>query len=169
MLAVVAVLLPGAAWADARQDALTDISRCSVIADDRGFVDCIDRVAQQLHARLRDSAAPAFLPPQPGPRAPQTAGNAPHSSRRGGLLRGMFGTPHNPSLNMASYTFDDHGFFTVALRDGEIWRQLNSDRKRAHWRAPAANYRVTVKEGIFGAAILEVAGDQTHYLVERLR
>jgi hypothetical protein len=70
---------------------------------------------------------------------------------------------------MAFYTFDSHGMFTVALGNGEVWRQMDNDSERAHWRAPASNYRVTVKKGIFNASILEVDGDQTHYIVRRMR
>ena len=179
MLTLLAVSLPGAALAGAREDALEGITRCSVIPDDRGFTDCIDGVAQRLRARLGLPAASAAQigavpPPATGLPTPQSKvsnnGHASPISRKDGWLGRMFGsTPRKSTVHMVFYTFDGHGMFTVALGNGEVWRQMDNDSNRAHWRAPASNYRVTVKEGIFNASILEVDGDQTHYTVRRVR
>jgi hypothetical protein len=79
------------------------------------------------------------------------------------------GTPEKSPLPMAFYSFDRQGLFTVSLTNGEVWRQKDNDANHAHWQAPASTYRVTVKEGVFGASILEVAGDPLHYLVQRAR
>jgi hypothetical protein len=179
MLTLFAVSLPGAALAGAREDTLAGISRCNAIPDDRGFLDCIDGAARQLRARLALPAASAtrtspVLQPATGLPAPQSTVSrnayAPPASRKRGWLARVFGSaPGKPALHMAFYTFDGRGMFTVTFKDGEVWRQMDSDGKRAHWRDPAPNYGVTVKEGIFGASILEVDGDQTHYMVQRLR
>jgi hypothetical protein len=179
MLTLVGVCLSEPALADARDDALAAISRCTVIPDDRGFSNCVESAVQQLRARSGLSgvsatqagppAAPIVGLPTPQSTAVNSASASPRS-KKGGWLSSVFGSSaRKPTLHMDFYTFDAHGMFTVALKNGEIWRQMDSDSGRAHWRAPASNYSVTVKEGIFGASILEVSGEQTHYLVERLR
>jgi len=179
VLTLFGVSLSAAALADAREDTLAGISRCTVIPDDRGFSDCIESAAQQLRARLGLSGISAIRASSPaaplvGAATSQSRASnltsAQPRSKKGGWLSGVFGsTTRRPTLHMTFYTFDAHGMFTVALKDGEIWRQRENDSGRAHWSAPASNYSVTVKEGIFGASILEVSGEQTHYTVERLR
>jgi hypothetical protein len=69
---------------------------------------------------------------------------------------------------MTDFRFDRNGFFTVTLADGAIWKQLDGDSARAHWRGSPANLIVTVHAGAFGAHVLQVGSERASYKVFRL-
>ena len=45
---------------------------------------------------------------------------------------------------MASYKFGRDGFFTVVLKNGQSYRQEESDLVFAKWNRPASTYLVTI-------------------------
>jgi hypothetical protein len=80
----------------------------------------------------------------------------------------MFGTG-TPALRMPAYSFDKHGMFTVTLSDGEVWRQAADDTNYARLNGPVSNYSVSVTEGGFGDAEMQVNGEATTFMVQRAR
>ena len=50
--------LGGAAWADAREDAMLRLPRCSPLADARQYLDCYYAAAQPMRGQLGLAAAP---------------------------------------------------------------------------------------------------------------
>ena len=154
-----------------RDEALARASRCYVIADDRNWLDCFYGAAQPVRAQLGLAPAPqAALVPSGPPNEEETIGNTPPrgSSKRGGMLSGLFGKPgvlvKSP---MANYKFDPYGIFTVTLANGQVWQQLSGDTSYARWKGPASKYVVTVQHGALGSFRLSVPGEGRSYKVSR--
>jgi hypothetical protein len=75
----------------------------------------------------------------------------------------------NPGWSqVASYSFDRHGVFTIALVNGQKWQQLSGDTDLAHWVKPASNYWVRVTRGALRSINLKVKGEATAYKVEQI-
>jgi hypothetical protein len=72
-------------------------------------------------------------------------------------------------LQMAAYSFDARGLFTVTLSNGTVWRQDANDTTFAHFGGRPANYTATITAGEFGKIRMEVRGEPGSYLVERIR
>jgi hypothetical protein len=170
------VLAAVPAMAGPREETVAGISRCAALSDDRTFLECIYGAAQPLRAKM--GLPPALdaqirLVPPVAPTSPQAApthADTPPTARRdanaAGMLSNLFGTD---SLRMASYSFDPRGLFTVALSNGEVWRQDPNDTNYAHWSGKASNYPVTLISGEFGKSRLDVRGEPGPYRVIRVR
>ena len=102
-------------------------------------------------------------PPSPVSRAAPPPRN---DSTTGGLFGGK---TEVPPQRMAGFDIDRNGFFTVTLADGAVWKQLDGDTARAHWRGPPAELVVTIRTGAFGAHVLQVRGQAATYKVIRQR
>jgi hypothetical protein len=176
---------PVCAFADPRAEAMAGVARCQAIADDRVFLNCLYGAMQPLRMQLGLPPAPPaqtrLVPPASAPMLPPVA--AARSSRpapamasraaspREGLVADVFGSGRievSPQ-RMSDFQFDRNGFFTVTLADGAVWKQLDGDSARAHWRGSPANLIVTVQAGAFGAHVLKVRGESATYKVIRLR
>lgn len=178
-----AVLCAAPATADPRSESLAGAARCQSITDDRVFLNCVYGAMQPLRAELGLPPAPPaqirLVPPASAPMAPPIASAPPSrpapavASRvapREGLVADVFGSGKvevSPQ-RMTDFRFDRNGFFTVTLADGAIWKQLDGDSARAHWRGNPANLVVTVHAGAFGAHVLQVGGEAATYKVIRL-
>ena len=178
LISVIFCLVSLSATADPRSDALDGISRCTSIADDHVFLDCVYGAAQPLRAKLGLPPAPAAqtnLVPPPAPGAaiapPPALARAAAPQRNEGFFSGILGSGEAaaPAQRMSSYAFDTHGIFSVTLSNGEVWRQVEGDSNFAHWRAPASNYVVILRSGAFGSSNLQVQGQATTFKVERVR
>jgi hypothetical protein len=186
----------GAALAGPREDARLASERCDSIADQRRWLDCYYGAAQPVRAQLGLPPAPASQigavppansyapPPAMAASQPQAygvgavrpapavqSGLPPMPKYQGGLYSGVFGNGHPPvtNLRMASYAFDGLGRFTVTLADGEVWKQLDGDQTRAHWRKPADTYIVDVGQGAMGTYNLVVNDEGDSYKVHRIK
>jgi hypothetical protein len=159
------VLAP-AALADARQDIIDNAARCKALQDDRQWLDCYYGAAQPMRARLGLPPASegqirlsGAMPENPGGAAGSFGAPMPAVSR-----------PDHVSAKLANYTLDAHGFFTVTLSNGQVWRQLSGDTTLAHWnQSKSAQYVVTINSGAFGSYNLQVQGKPERFKVERLR
>jgi hypothetical protein len=158
----------GMCLANPRDDALTGISRCRAIADDRRFLDCLYGAVQPLRSELGLAAAPAFqtqlIPPAPGVAKIQA--DQPGNGGVAGMVKGALASSSN--LRLASYAFDPRGHFTITLNDGEVWRQADRDQSFADWRGPAANFYVSISSS-GDDHYLDVKGDGGPYRIERVR
>lgn len=144
-----------------REAVMSGAARCAGIADNRVWLDCFYGSAQPMRAVLGLAPAPAAqvgLVPPPG--AAYVAPNAAKTEKSDGFLAGLLGStgPVAGDMPMASYKFDRDGMFTVVLKNGQTYRQKESDLVRAKWNGPAARYLVTVTSA--GADyVLRVDGD----------
>ena len=126
--------MSNAVEATPRDDLLSGISRCVSIIDERMFLDCIYGAAEPVRAELGlPPASPAQIRLVPPAAANTTAPPAPVTATK--QSRGFFATilgsgkVETPLMPMASYSFNRGGFFTVTLKDGEVWRQVDGDDK----------------------------------------
>ena len=166
---IFSLILVAAAEAAPRDDMLAGISRCGAFADERTFLDCVYGAAQPVRAEL--GLPPALqaqirLVPSATLVAQPNTHRAP--SQRDWFTSSLFGSGEVEAQSpMASYSFDNDGYFTVILRNGEIWRQLEG--RYAAWRAPASSYIVTVRSGALNSSNLEVEGQTGLFKVRRIR
>ncbi len=135
---------------------------------EREWLDCYYKSTQVARASLN-------LPPIAGHTAiDHSANNVMSSADQAG---NRFGLPDAPaagpqnriSAQMASYTFDQFGMFTVELSNGQVWRQLKGDTSNAHWRKSAARYFVSISRGAFGSYNLRVAQETPEFKVKRVK
>lgn len=165
--------MSASASADPRSEALAGAARCQAIADDRTFLNCLYGAMQPLRAELGLPPAPSvqtsLVPPATFPPPPHADRAAP--SRNDGMMSGLLGSGKTEVAPqpMSGFEIDRNGFFTVTLADGAVWKQLDGDTARAHWRGPPTGLVVTVRAGAFGAHILQVRGQAATYKVIRVR
>lgn len=133
-----------------RDEVMSGAARCEGIADDRIWLDCFYGSAQPMRAALGlPPAPPAQTKLVPPPGASYTASNANRSSRpqnSGGFIGDIFGStkPIASDVPMESYRFARNGTFTVVLKNGQTYRQEESDLVFAKWNRPAGSYSVTI-------------------------
>jgi hypothetical protein len=153
----------GGAQQDAatREEVMATAARCYVVKEDRAWLDCYYGSAQPLRSVLGLPAIP-HLPgvnvtaAQAAIAQPATAAVAPPRSSARVVSR------------MASYSFDRDGIFTIALVNGETWRQLPGDTDYAHWKKPPGTYLVTITRGALRSSNLRVQGSAVSFKVERV-
>jgi len=145
------VFLAQAAAADPTRDAvMSGAARCAGLADNRTWLDCFYGSAQPMRELLGLVPAPPsqvrLVPPagaaylNPAARIP-----APAEKSRG-FVADIFGTskPTASNVPMESYTFGRDGKFTVILKNGQTYRQEESDLAFAKWNRAPATYLVTI-------------------------
>jgi len=160
-----AMLAASPALAGPREDMMAGISRCTGIADDRTFLNCVYGAAQPLRAQLGLPPAPdaqqrlvpqAVAAPQVPPRstpAPQRPSRLPESAIR---------------ERLETFTFDRRGLFIIMLGNGEQYRQDPSDTQRAQWAGRASDYVVRVLKNSPNSAQMSVMGDPNIYRMVRV-
>lgn len=142
-----------------RYQATSDALRCNNIADDRQWLNCYYEAAQPVRAQLG-------LSPAPQAGAKPAAGVLPPA--RSQVERAAIPGRNPGWLQLASYSFNHYGMFTVSLSNGQQWQQLSGDTSLAHWTKPAANYWVRVTRGALGSVNMKIKGDAASYKVERI-
>jgi hypothetical protein len=179
------------ARADTRDEVLSGIARCSVIHDNRVWLDCVYGAQQPMRALLALPPAPEYqqrlVPPAgstpalatpptasaipPRQAAPQTASRpAPVRRGRAGFLGNLFGdNPPIADSRMADYRYDRSGAFVVTLENGQQWRQDDVEGGTAGWTKPASAYHVTVTQGSFGAYNLSTDENMRSFRVVRVK
>ena len=175
LLLVSLAIMGGAALADTRSDVQAAFVRCNVFADDRTWLNCIYGAAQPIRSKLG-------LPPAPDsqinlvPSEPlmlQSSSSTPSGSRSiskrsavGSFLFG--GEAIVRDVQMDAYNIDRSGLFTITLRNGQVWREIEGS-PTPQWRGPAAHFLVSVSTGAFNSYNLLIAGEGVKYKVKRLR
>ena len=125
-------------------------ARCAGITDDRTWLDCFYGSAQPMRATLGLPPAPPAqikLVPPPGASYSTTVANRSSPPQRSrGLLADFLGSskPVVSNVPMESYQFARNGTFTVVLKNGQTYRQEESDIVFAKWNRPAGTYLVTI-------------------------
>jgi hypothetical protein len=145
------LLTVGARAEPTRDEVMSGAARCAGIADNRIWLDCFYGSAQPMRAMLGLPSAPPAqikLVPPPGAAyiAPDAPRPAPPPEKSHGFFADLLGSS-KPVVNkvpMVSYSFARNGAFTVVLKNGETYRQEESDTAVAHWNKSASSYVVTI-------------------------
>jgi hypothetical protein len=144
-----------------RDAVMGEASHCYTRGDDHAWLNCYYAAVQPLRAVLG-------LPP-----APQAAAGAGRATDDAALAEPpggwLLGSRRGRNTQMAAYSFDPQGHFTVTLDDGQRWRQMPGDVRKAHWTRPARDYAVTISRGALGSTNLAVNGQPVLFKVEQLR
>jgi len=146
------VLLTQGAFAEPTRDEVTaGVARCAGIADNRTWLDCFYGSAQPMRAILGLPPAPPAqikLVPPPGAvyLSPDTNRYAPPPRKSSGLFADILGSakPAVTDVPMESYKFARDGTFTVVLKNGQTYRQDETDLVVAKWNRPPEAYLVTI-------------------------
>jgi hypothetical protein len=143
-----------------RYQATTEALRCNNLADDHQWLNCYYASAQPVRAQLGLSPAPQApaIMAAPRPALPSVSSQV----ERSGPVQTQ------GWLQLASYSFNRYGIFTITLSNGQQWRQLSGDTSLAHWTKPAAQYWVRISRGALGSLNLRIKGDAGAYKVERV-
>ena len=163
---------PPAGDLSSRYQVTTSALRCNSLTDDRQWLNCYYGAAQPVRAELGLSPAPqahvALSAPAGGPLNSAGA-SQPVNQTPNPLSRPVSAAAGQNAgwLSMASYSFDRYGIFTVALANGQQWRQLSGDTSFAHWKKPATYYWVRITRGALRSLNLKVKGESASYKVEQ--
>jgi hypothetical protein len=153
-----------------REDIYQALQRCNAAGDNRVWLDCLYGAVQPMRAELGlppASANQVKLVPQSGEGSTGPGAVAPQ--KQGGFLSYVLGgKPQVNATMLRSYNFDGEGRFTVTLANGQVWRQVDDDRKLATWKADPAHYQVAIRTGALGSNILEVQGEPGAYMVRHV-
>ncbi len=150
LLAGVVLLTHGALAGPARDEVMSGAARCAGIADDRTWLDCYYGAAQPMRGSLGLSPAPytqtKLVPPAGAAYAASDGNRYSQPQKSNGFLGDLLGSPKPIASNvpMESYKFDRNGAFTVVLKNGQSYRQKESDLAFAKWNRPAGTYLVTI-------------------------
>ena len=175
LISALVVLAPLPVLAEpTRDEVMAGAARCDGIADNRVWLDCFYGSAQPMRALLNlapANPAQVRLVPPPGAeprRVPVVASAQPRPQQQsGGFWSDVLGDtkPEARDIAMSKYDFDRSGRLRVALANGQVWQQMESDVARAKWNKPASSYRVSVSRGIMGTYDLKIRGEGVVYKV----
>lgn len=170
-------VLPGHAVAGTREDVLAAMQRCSVMPDDRTWLDCTYGAQQIMRAKLGLPPAPAYqqrlVPPGPSPAqvaqppaTNQVASTPPPTRRKGSFWQVLRGTAPPVAVSaLASVTYDGRGAFIATLENGQVWRQSDADElPKPHLRVGT---RITITPGALSSYNLRTEDNPHDYKVER--
>jgi hypothetical protein len=162
-----------------RDQVFSNATHCSEFTDERQWLDCYYTAAQPVRAILGLPAGPqaviksASYPPNL-PQGNNSASGPFDTSQRTSANFGLQVKSNTPDRStdhidtyMTSYTFDKFGIFTVALANGQVWRQLAGDTNNAHWTKSATSYAVRISHGFLGSYNLKVKGNSDMFKVRR--
>ena len=148
-------LLTQNAFAEPTRDEVTaGVARCAGIADNRTWLDCFYGSAQPMRAMLGLPPAPPAqlkLVPPPGavyltPETNRYVQPPPPPQKSSGLFADVLGStkPVVSDVPMESYKFARDGTFTVVLKNGQTYRQDETDLTVAKWNRPSEAYLVMI-------------------------
>ena len=150
LLAGLVLLTQGAFAGPTRDEVMSGAARCDGITDDRTWLDCFYGSAQPMRATLGLSPAPyaqtKLVPPAGASYSTSDANRYSQSQKSRGFLADILGStkPFASNVPMESYKFARNGTFTVVLKNGQSYRQEESDLVLAKWNRPAGTYLVTI-------------------------
>jgi hypothetical protein len=144
------ILVIGAAslaHADSTSDTLTEISRCSAIADASERLRCYDAAAPRAKQALAPKPEDFGRPAPPPPTAEVAEITA--------VVRELSKTAHGRAV--------------FVLDNGQTWRQLDGDSVAVQEPDPGKALNVTISRGLFGSYNLAIAGRNGIVKVRRLQ
>ena len=185
--------LPLGAAAQSRSDAMAAVLRCTGITDSAARLACYDKAAGQTRAAL---AKPEVVAPPP---VAQTADDGDDARGRSFFDKALGIAPDRPpqttvaqfgsetltsnsaqpehlrgdTINaiharMTTYSFQG-GLLTVALDNGQVWRQTPGDQKIGYLAKPALSYSVEIMRSSSASYVMKIGGVATRLRVLRVR
>ena len=156
----------------AREDVLSAMQRCSVMQDDRSWLECTYGAQQIMRAKLGLPPAPEYqqrlVPPVSAPSAVDSGSGRTASvpRRRGSFFQILGGSaPPVAVSNLALVQYDPQGAFTITLQNGQVWHQLDAeDGPRARFKTGT---KVTISPGALWTYNLKTEDNPHAYKVER--
>jgi hypothetical protein len=151
------------AMAGPREDAAAAMKRCDALADNKAWLDCHDAATTQMRTAIQ--ATPGA--PVARPQMPQQFGQEdlrsprPNPASRGQIKR--------LTARVANFSFSPTGYFTVALDNGQVWRQVDGDTNYARFRMPASRNLVNIEHGFLRSYNLHIQGASEGYKVHRVQ
>ena len=73
------------------------------------------------------------------------------------------------TAKVTDYAYNAFGKFFVFLDNGQVWKQLQGDADRAHFRSRAGDNTVTISRGFLGSYNLTMNGSNHLYKVTRIK
>jgi hypothetical protein len=145
---------PGAVYPTAGASNLDEVlsgaARCDGLVDNRTWLDCFYGSAQPMRAQLGLAPAPPaqvrLVPPPSAVYAGAALARRAPAEKPGSFVADILGSsrPVASNVPMASYKFGRDGKFTVVLKNGQTYRQEESDMVLAKWNRPPDTYLVTI-------------------------
>lgn len=153
-MAAIGTLLTMPALADTRDDVMAAMQRCSVMQDDRTWLECTYGAQQIMRAKLGLPPAPDYqqrlVPPASSVSAPVAEPRRPVSSapRRSSFWQVLGGNaPPVAVSTLTAIDYDGQGAFVITLQNGQVWRQVDAESApKAHLRIGS---KVTITPGAF--------------------
>jgi hypothetical protein len=160
------LLLASASAAPAQEPLPNQLGACLQITGMLQRLACYDGVARAVSPVTVPRGAPrAATTFAPAP-APPVAAAGLGSERLPRLASAAPKTPQQMIAGVASVSYDGRGRFTIALDNGQIWRQLDGDTALLKGtRFPA----VRISRGALGSYDLNVVGRNASYRVSRVQ
>jgi hypothetical protein len=148
------------AMAGPREDAAAAMKRCDTLADNKAWLDCHDAATAQMRAAIQATpAARPLMPQQFGQEDLRSA--RPNPASRGQIKR--------LTARVVNFSFSPTGYFTVALDNGQVWRQVDGDTNYARFRTPASRNLVNIERGFLRSYNLHIQGASEGYKVHRVK
>jgi hypothetical protein len=184
-LAAAMLVLAQPVLAGAREEARAAQDRCSVMADDRTWLECNYGALQAMRAKLGLAPAPDYqqrlVPPAPQTYVPpatmaapvaamppgaRVATSPPPTHRRGSFMQILGGSAPPVAVSaLASVRYDNQGAFIVTLENGQVWRQTDTESlPKPHFRV---GEKITITSGAMWSYNLKTEGDAHTYKVGR--
>jgi hypothetical protein len=143
--------------AQTRDAVIVAAAQCGSVAAERAWLDCYYSATNPLRILLGLSpiavSAIAWVPALPARKMNSLSGR-------------VLETPDiQAARQMASYKFNRNGYFTVVLKNGEVWRQLDGDTSVAHWFKKPGSYIITITGGALGSFNFRVKGEPGSFKV----
>jgi hypothetical protein len=183
-------ILPIAATAGPSEDLVAGMAKCAAVADNTVRLACYDALAPQLKAAQTPVAPPAaeaaenrpwydpgrifgtspsqqtkpeqfgaenLAPPPPPPPKPGEAPPPPEPEALDSI-----------TAKVTDYALNPYGRFVVFLDNGQVWRQLEGDTDRAHFRKNGGE-TVVISRGMLGSYNLVVNDAGPAFKVHRVK
>ena len=172
--------------ASERDTVLEAMGRCAAIADGQQRLACYDKVAPRLKQAL--ATPPTSLDHEPTKSEQESW----FGFDIGDLFGGGSAAPTTPeqfgkertqehkevrereeidsiSAGVTEVAFTPFGQFIVFLDNGQVWRQLQGEPERAHFRSNAKENRITISRGALGSYNLKLNDSVKIYKVTRVK
>ena len=184
------VILPAVASAGPSDELIAGMAKCAAVADNTARLACYDGLAPQLKAAQSQPPPP---PPETADNRPwydpgRIFGTSPSQQTRPEQFGAESLAPPPPpppkpgeappppapeaiesiSSKVTDFALNPFGRFVVFLENGQIWRQIEGDTARAHFRKNGGE-TVAISRGLLGSYNLVINDTGTAFKVRRIK
>jgi hypothetical protein len=166
-LAVSAVMLIVITAAHASEAALASaILSCAGLPDEKAQLACYNRIA----AELKPGAVPARQAPIAPPQMPAAPPVQPSDFGKENLPAQAYAPAQRDRIaaKVVDVAYNFFRIFTVTLDNGQVWRQVDSDTRKARFKNDRTE-TVTITRGFMDSYHLTINGAWGDYTVKRIK